>query len=200
MTGVKDIVTIMAKAAKFKFVLESRIPGRVQAGTSRVHGQAGSHSKTKEDLRVTQLGRNQQHNVSAGWPTGVATGGLQRSPSDGVLRDSRLQSLLETGMVESGTNARRREASTGLLDGRQVVDKYGALDKFKALAPTSSMDFETAMEEDWVLDKSKAPERDYLMDFKRVTAEFEVEVLNKLSRTWTRATSSKSSTCRRRRT
>ena len=45
---------------------------------------------------------------------------FQRSSSDdGVLRDSRLQSLLETGMVESGTNARRREASTGLLDGRQ---------------------------------------------------------------------------------
>ena len=78
MTGVKDIVTIMAKATKFKCVLESRIPGRVQAGTSRVHGQAGSHSKTKEDLRVTQLGRNQQRNVSAGWPTGVATGGLSK--------------------------------------------------------------------------------------------------------------------------
>ena len=93
-----------------------------------------------------------------------------------------------------------KPARNYLMDVKAVVDKYGALDKFKALAPTSSMDFETAMEEDWVLDKSKAPERDYLMDFKRVTAEFEVEVLNKLSRTWTRATSSKSLTFRRRRT
>ena len=36
------------------------------------------------------------------------------------------------------------------------------------------MDFETTMEEGGVLPKPKASERDYLMDFKPVTAQFEV--------------------------
>ena len=49
------------------------------------------------------------------WPTGVATRGTSRSSSDGVSRDSRLQSLLEADMAEGGTGVRQRGASMGLL-------------------------------------------------------------------------------------
>ena len=42
---------------------------------------------------------SQSVQVSTGWPTGVGTRGTSRSSSDGVLRDSRLQSLLEADMA-----------------------------------------------------------------------------------------------------
>ena len=55
--------------------------------------------------------------MSVGWPTGVATRGTSRSSSGGVLRDSRLQSLLEAWQkVEL---VRGKEPSMGLLGGLQ---------------------------------------------------------------------------------
>ena len=56
----------------------------------RLESQGGSQSDAVGSQSVQ---------VSTGWPTGVGTRGTSRSSSDGVLRDSRLQSLLEADMA-----------------------------------------------------------------------------------------------------
>ena len=48
---------------------------------------------------------------------------------------------------------------------KDMLDKNGILDKFKALRRNNSMDFEPAMNENRVLDKFKVLRRITLMDF-----------------------------------
>ena len=64
---------------------------------------------------MMQLGRNQCR--IAGWPTGVATRGASRSSSDGVLRDSKLQSLARDGR-ERGLG-QVQDSKADHLDGRR---------------------------------------------------------------------------------
>ena len=63
------------------------------------------------------------------------------------------------------------------MDFKPAMDKYGVLDTFKALRWNNSMGVEPTMEENGILDKFKVLRRITLMDFKAAVVEH--EVLNK---------------------